>query len=98
MTTMPTDPLATGVINFIDSPKTLANRLILARVDQGFNQKMLAEALATTQSHVSDLESAIKNPGLETVLAWAASLGFRLALVPMDRHPFEDEVVEIRVQ
>jgi len=74
----------------IDTPKALANKLIAARIDQGFTQTELAQALFMTQSGVSECE---EDGGVRvtTALKWAGALGYRLALVPMERHPFQDE-------
>lgn len=81
----------------IESPKDLVNLMLAARLEQGVTQTVVADALMTRQSHLCDRESG-GDCSLEFALKWAAALGYRLALVPMDRHPFEDEPVKIVVQ
>jgi len=74
----------------IETPKSLASKLILARLDQNVTQADLARVIAMTQSGVSEIEDG-DGTRLATALKWAAALGYRLALVPMERHPFQDE-------
>ena len=55
------------------------------RVGKGLSQGALAELAGTTQSYVSRIESGVRTPTLDTLVALASVLGCTLdALVVLD--------------
>lgn len=51
----------------------------------GWSQARVAEALGTSQSHVSDLEGGVIDSRLETFVRWADALGFDLKISLRER-------------
>lgn len=78
----PQDPAQAEASRDVQEFTTLIESLVRLRKDQGLTQKDVAEAMGTTQSAVSDIESIAGDPRISTVQRYAravrAMLGFRL--------------------
>ncbi len=58
----------------MDTKRTVAKRIKLARIERDLNQAQLAELLGTSQTYVTKLESGKVNIGVETVARLATVL------------------------
>ena len=50
------------------------------REEQGLSRFAVAERLEVNSTNISDWEKGLTNPRLDTVIAWAAALGYELDL------------------
>lgn len=69
--------------------RMVAVQLIGYRADQGLSQRELAARLGVSQPRVVELESAEKNPQIETLVKIAAAtrLEFAIDIAPVGREP-----------
>lgn len=50
------------------------------REEQGLSRSAVAERLEVNSTNIRDWEEGLTNPRLDTVIAWAAALGYELDL------------------
>jgi transcriptional regulator with XRE-family HTH domain len=74
------DPRLAGAIADAECRANLLAYLIQCRQDKGLSQSIVAEAMETTQSAVSELEGGGTDPRLSTLQRFARALGSRLVV------------------
>lgn len=74
----------------------LARELKRARLNAGLSQRALSERSGLTQSHISNIESGAKEPGLSSLIDLARALDLEVMLVPRKRIPAVTSLIESR--
>ena len=67
-----------------DLKVALIGEIIKARKEKGLSQKKLEELTGIKQPVIARLEKGITNPQVGTIIKLLASLGKKLAIVPLD--------------
>lgn len=78
------NPKFTELMNAIAESRRLVRELAAERERQGLSQEKVAAALGTKQPNVARLERGAVDPKHTTLVRYAALLGRRIALEPMD--------------
>jgi DNA-binding XRE family transcriptional regulator len=55
--------------------KTNSSRIAAARIEKGWTQAQLAEAIGVDQQHIARWENGVRNPKIEALLKIAEALG-----------------------
>ncbi|GAA1395215.1 helix-turn-helix domain-containing protein [Catellatospora coxensis] len=62
--------------------RTIRNVLVIARQASGRSQRDVADAAGCQPHQLDAWENAVNTPGIDKLAAWAAALGYEIALLP----------------
>lgn len=76
--------------------KILANNIVYYRLENGWTQEDLAEALGTTATYVSNLENAKRNTRIDYIDLIADTLGVSIDLLFKERKTLQNHRISRR--
>ncbi|HDR7875929.1 helix-turn-helix transcriptional regulator [Bacillus paranthracis] len=69
-------------------------KLRKVRIEKGFSQNELAKQAEVSQSHISEIESGIKNVGVEVLIKLATVLGVQITDLIGEEEEEKDDLAE----
>ncbi|MGR5939703.1 helix-turn-helix domain-containing protein [Bacillus pacificus] len=69
-------------------------KLRKVRIEKGFSQNELAKQAEVSQSHISEIESGIKNVGVEVLIKLATVLGVQITDPIGEEEEEKDDLAE----
>ncbi|MGH0417498.1 helix-turn-helix domain-containing protein [Bacillus cereus] len=69
-------------------------KLRKVRIEKGFSQNELAKQAKVSQSHISEIESGIKNVGVEVLIKLATVLGVQLTDLISEEEDEKEDLAE----
>ncbi len=83
-------------MNRCKARKILANNIVYYRLENGWSQEDLAEALGTTTTYVSNLENAKRNTRIDYIDLIADTLGVPIDKLLQERDPVSNHRIPRR--